>query len=232
MKKICAVVTAFGALLMSTVIIGRAEPQESRSSGKEPIAQAEHDREAQAATRELLDRIVSRARTWNVRQEEEFTKKGFVKRANGNWGPPLPPGMRLLEAQGAFAIAAGAKPGPGHRGNQLTYLDTVRLRPTTVADALTSSKAPTERLRYFHELIEHPDFQLDGWNLHVRELSSVDGVDRVTIYAIPLVSSDMLGLITVMGAFEETYELRDGELKLVKTAPVGNAPVMGMIGGI
>jgi len=234
MKKIYAVVTAFGALLVSTVIIGRAEPQESRSSGEEPIAQAEqaqaeHARESHTQTRELLDRIVSTARATTAKLEEADREKGYVKYGNGNWGPPLPPGVFMKEP--VFPQPLFAKRGPGHRGNQLTYLDTVTLRPAAVVDALTSSKAPTERLQYFRGLIEHPDFQLDGWHLCVRKLSAVDGVNRVTIYATPLVSSDVVGpVITVVSALEETYELRDGKLKLVETAPFGSAPVMGMIG--
>ena len=229
MKKMIAVATAFGALMISSVIIGRAEPQESSGSGKALGSKTEQAQQAQAETREFLDRLVGRSRTLIAKQEEEYRQKGFVQHANGNWGRPLPPGVFMKGP--VFPRPVFAKRGPGHRGNVLTYLKDVTRRPAAVVDALTSSKAPTERLQCFKELIEHPDFQLDGWHLGVRELSSVDGVDRVTIYATPLVSSDLIGpAISVMGALEETYELRDGELKLVRTAPFGSAPVMGMSG--
>ncbi|MEZ6063106.1 MAG: hypothetical protein R3C19_22405 [Planctomycetaceae bacterium] len=165
------------------------------------------------------------------REEATRIEKGYVKYRNGNWGPPLPPGLRLLEAQGAFAIPAGPKPGPGHRGNIVRFVETIEVRPNGAEALLKSSRPPAARLDYFHELLEHPAYQLDGWDLVVRRVDSVDAKVRLIIYSTPLVTCERRGpIVFVLGWHEETYELRDGKLILVKTAAVGDRPIMGIVG--
>ena len=219
MKKTYAVLTAFVALMISAVFIGKAETQESQKS-----AEGAGDRQVAKSGSVSLDFA---ARREQIRAEEQDYKSRGWQKTLGGWIPMLRPDA--VFKGGAFPPFAPELVAPGHLGNQLTYLNQAERQHPAVEEALKSSTAPRERLQYFHELLESPDVRLDGWHLHVRAVTVSNGAKLVTIYANPLVSSDLLGpAVAVNGAFEETYELKDGELKLVKTAPVGHAPVTGL----
>ncbi len=165
-----------------------------------------------------------------ARTEADHKAKGYVKYRNGNWGPPLPAGVVMK--QDVFPSSeAPPKPGPGHRGNIVHFAETVKDRPGTGEALLKTLMAPDERLEYFHELLKHPAYQLDGWSLSVRKVELVDGTDQFTIHSTPLVSYVQFSAnIHVLGWFQETWQLKDGKLTLVKTAPVGKQPIMGIVG--
>ena len=152
--------------------------------------------------------------------------KGYEKGPNGNWGP-LPPGVLLKQVAFPPKEAPAPKPEPGHRGNFVSFFRDVKVRPKDVETALKSCPVPAERRKYYHELFDNDEFFVDGWYLQINDVSTKDGVVLVTLHSIPRVISRSMGVMSLMAAFEETYELKDGKLKLVKTAAVGPKPING-----
>lgn len=71
------------------------------------------------------------------------------------------------------------------------------------------------RTVYFRSVWNDPRTPFWKWYIHIIDVKGVDGVTPVRIRAIPVFKST-----AKTGAFlEETYELRDGKLNLLKTEP-------------
>ena len=222
MSKLHATVIGVGSSFMLVIAAGALG---SGSQSEAPAATPEQPKPEPASWLEGYEQLKAQA----LRDYNANAAKGYVKGANGNWGPPLPPGVFLKQDAFPPKEAPAPKLEPGHRGNFVGFFREVKLRPEDVATALKSCPVPTERREYYHELFDNDEFLVDGWYLQINDVSTKDGVVLVTLHSIPLVTSRTMGMLSLIAAFEETYELKDGKLKLVKTAAVGPAPINGFM---
>ncbi len=161
--------------------------------------------------------------------EQKFNNKPGMVRDAGGWSPPLPPGVAHKQDTVAPQTTPSNRP-PGHRGNQLSFLNNQQKCPEGTLELLANLQAPPERLQYFHEVTEHKNLQVDGWQLVVHDITVIDGVTLLKIHSTPLVSMTHGGALVMVGAFEETWQLKDGRLTLLRTAAVGPAPIQGFMG--
>ena len=141
------------------------------------------------------------------------------------WPPRLPVPIDTKGATGPIKLPH--RP-PEHLGNRMWYASGVQGRIAGAEVALSTLKAPTERLDYFRDVLSDPACQLDGWYLCVREVKEAD---RLTVRVMPIISAPSIAArVLVIGAFDETYELKNGSLRLVNWAAVGNSPGVSRMG--
>ncbi len=115
------------------------------------------------------------------------------------------------------AIAEPTRAGPLENVVKLSKPDD---RDEIAVAALFKSQAtPSTRATYFQSILNNPAFRLERWHLTILEANAVDGVTRVKVRATPLVTSQFAAATVVWGTLDETYEVHDGELKLLKTDP-------------
>jgi len=88
-----------------------------------------------------------------------------------------------------------------------------------VAERFAAQPAPSIRATYFRSVLNSPDFHFKRWDLRILEVKSVEGVTRVKVRATPVVTSRFAAVTRVCGILDETYEIRGGNLNLLKTNP-------------
>jgi len=86
---------------------------------------------------------------------------------------------------------------------------------SAIADVLRRQPTPSIRATYFQEILNNPELQFKKWHLTISEVTTVDGVTRVKVRAIPFFRSTAPTCTTSL----TTYELRGDALKLIKTDP-------------
>ncbi len=88
-----------------------------------------------------------------------------------------------------------------------------------VAARFRMQATPSVRATYFRSVLEDPDFRFKRWDLRILEAAVVDGTTRVKVRAMPIVMSRFAAITTINGCLDETYELKDDSLTILKTDP-------------
>ncbi len=140
---------------------------------------------------------------------------------NPEQAPPLTKGERLPPAEKLPAI--------GHLGNVISISGEKRLLKTAVANALRNQAAHATRKGHFEDTLNDPANRLAGWSIDILAAQQIDGAEVTTVRVTPLMTSASGTSTTVLGALDETYELRDGTLSLLKSEVPGDAMPTGII---
>jgi hypothetical protein len=142
-----------------------------------------------------LAAVVAFSQIGESRPEPQLKKDHIVAR---------PPGAEAAQPRSGENVVALSKPGDK---------DAI-----AVASLFRSQATPSTRATYFRSVLNNPALRFQGWHLTILEANAVDGVTRVKLRAMPLVTSESAATV-VSGMLDETYEVKGGHLNLVKTDP-------------
>lgn len=79
---------------------------------------------------------------------------------------------------------------------------------------LQAEPAPAQRTEFYKDFLKGKRFL--GWKLDLLESQTVDGMTTVQVLARPFAELEDGTYLDVMGVTKETYELKNGKLKLLK----------------
>ncbi len=122
----------------------------------------------------------------------------------------------------------------GHLGNVVKFSRAGDDQEKMVADLLRSHAAPAERAANFALILNSPAYHFQGWHLEILDVTAVDGTMKAKVRAMPLITaggSTTSGgrSATVVSAFDETYEINGGSMKLLKGEEVGASNCVAVI---
>lgn len=95
------------------------------------------------------------------------------------------------------------------------------------AEALRTQAVPSSRAAYFASVLNDPRYRFRRWSLEILEVKDIDGAKTVKVRATPAITAGASA--TVVGAFDETYELTGDSLKLLKSEPPPGSAGVGVI---
>jgi hypothetical protein len=132
--------------------------------------------------------------------------------------PPVPAGV--VSAYGVVPQPVRPLPPEGHLGTCVRLSQPGDAQQVAAEKLLKQQPVPAERTALFAGLLKTKGMRLEGWQVDVKEVNAVDGVTTIRVRAYPIITQ-YGGIGTTCGVLEETYEVADGRLTLVKTRPLG-----------
>jgi hypothetical protein len=99
-----------------------------------------------------------------------------------------------------------------------------------VAARFRRQATPSMRATYFRSVLENPDFHFKRWHIDILEVAVVAGTTRIKVRAIPIVKSRFAAITRINGCLNETYELKEDSLTLLKTEPPVDPKVAKVFG--
>lgn len=140
----------------------------------------------------------------------------------------------LGQVQEVFAKGKSELPTPPQSPHQDGYLGVVvtsskqldkKLDANVVAE-LTDKQVSGALLKQFDRVLRNPQFRLAGWSADITNLETDGETSAVTVRYTPIIAPRSGGSVTIVGAVDEVYELKDGKLELLRRIAVGN-PSLG-----
>jgi hypothetical protein len=144
-------------------------------------------------------------------------------------GGPLPHPRPKKDHIVAPAQNAAAKE-PAALENSVRLSQPADEHQAAVAARFRRQATPSIRATYFRSVLENPDFRFKRWHIDILEVAEVDGATRIKVRAIPIVKSRFAAITSIDGCLNETYELKEDSLTLLKTEPPVDPKVAKVFG--
>jgi hypothetical protein len=91
---------------------------------------------------------------------------------------------------------------------------------------LTNRQVSGVLLEQFDRVLRNPRLRLAGWSADITHLETTGEIFALTVRYTPIIAPRSGGSVTVVGAVDEVYELKNGKLELLKRFAIGN-PTLG-----